>query len=223
MEKDNRLYYIICVTEYVPSCGVRYQLLTNKKSVFCGRNKVGTSEYKTQIVEPYLINERQSPYYCEYSQSYYKFDTFKEAMDKAIELVRNGILPNIGISKEIAKYNKGKVISIIQRPLGDVIGYRYAEYLGKNKDNKDKKEPNFKSGDIVYLTNIGDGDIIYKTKIYDCELNEKGEWQYYTTYWTQYPYDENVLSNEKELKKHIEIKPSGNMYYYNHRVKIVER
>lgn len=222
MEKDNRLYYIICVTEYVPSCGICYQLFTNKHyKIYI--NTDGNIRYKEIIGDVYLIDKRKSPYYCDYSQSYYKFDTFKEAMDKAIELVRNGILPNIGISKEIAKYNKGKVISIIQRPLGDVVGYRYAEYLEKNKDNKDIKEPNFKSGDIVYLTCIGDCDIIYKTEVYDCELNENGEWQYYTTYWTDYPYNENALSTEKEFKEHIEIKPSGNIYYYGHRVKIVER
>ena len=30
MEKGNRLYYIICVTEYVSGCGIQYQMLTNK-------------------------------------------------------------------------------------------------------------------------------------------------------------------------------------------------
>ena len=174
MEKDNRLYYIICVTEYVSGCGIRYQMLTNKHYQHY-INRDGNIRYKEVIGDVYLVDERKSPYYCDYSESYYKFDTFKEAMDKAIELVRNGILPNLGISKEVAKYGKGKVISIIQRPMGDIIGYRYAEYIEKNKDNKGIKEPKFKSGDIVYITNIEDGDIIYKTKITDCELNKNGE------------------------------------------------
>ena len=220
MEKDNRLYYIICVTEYVSGCGIRYQMLTNKHYQHY-INRDGNIRYKEVIGDVYLVDERKSPYYCDYSKSYYKFDTFKDAMDKAIELVRNGILPNLGISKEVAKYNKGRIISILQRPMGDIIGYRYAEYLEKNKDNKDIKKPRFKNDDIVYLTNIEDGDIIYKTKVCDCELNENGEWQYYTTYWTEYPYT-NVKS-EKEFMEHYEVKPSGNGYYYGQRCRIVER
>lgn len=220
MEKDNRLYYIICVTEYISGSGICYQMLTNKhyqRYINCD----GNIRYKEVIGDVYLVDKRKSPYYCDYSESYYKFDTFKESMDKAIELTRNGILPNLGISKEVAKYNKGRVISILQRPIGDIIGYRYAEYLEKNKDNKDIKKPIFKNGDIVYLTNIEDGDIIYKTKVCDCELNEDGEWQYYTTYWSEYPYT-NVKS-EKEFMEHYEVKPSGNGYYYGQRCRIVER
>ena len=223
MEKDNRLYFIICVTEYVSGCGIRYQWLTDKKMVFCGRNNVGTSQYKSMIVEPYLMDARQSPYYCIYNASYYKFDTFKEAMDKAIELVRKGVLPNIGISKNVAEYNKGKVISILQRPMGDVIGYRYAEYVEKNKDNENDEKPKYKRGDVVYLTGIEDGDIIYKTTVCDCEMDDKGEWRYYTTYWTDYPYKGSHLHTEKEFMERYEVKPSGNGYWYNQRCRIVER
>lgn len=220
MEKDNRLYYIICVTHYTSGCGICYQMLTNKhyKRYI---NSDGNIRYKEVIGDVYLVDARKSPYYCDYSESYYKFDTFKEAMDKAIELVRSGILPNLGISKEVAKYGKGNVISILQRPMGDIIGYHYAKYLEKNKDNKHIKEPRFKKGDIVYLTHIEDGDIIYKTKVTDCELNEEGEWQYYTTYWPQYPYT-NVKS-EKEFMEHYEAKNGGNGYYYGQRRIIVER
>ena len=220
MEKDNRLYYIICVTEYVSGYGIRYQMLTNKHYQ-CYINRDGNIRYKEVIGDVYLVDKRKSPYYCDYSKSYYKFDTFTKAMDKAIELVKNGILPNLGISKEVAKYNKGRVISIIQRSMGDIIGYRYAEYLEKNKDNKDIKKPRFKKGDIVYLTNIEDGDIIYKTKVCDCELDANGEWQYYTTYWPEYPYTK--VKSEKEFMENYEVKPSGNGYYYGQRCRIVER
>lgn len=186
-------------------------------------NKDGNVRYKEFEGDVYLVNANQSPYYCDYSASYYKFDTFEEAMDKAIELVRKGVLPNYGISKNVGKYgDKDKTISILKRPLGDVIGYHYAKYIEENKDNA--LTPKYKKDDIVYLTCIEDGNIIYKTKIIDCELDENNNWMYYTSYWSNYPYYEHQVVSKEEFMKHYE-KCNSNVsycYYFGQRRKIVE-
>ena len=66
MEKDNRLYYIICVTEYVSGCGIRYQMLTNKHYQRY-INSDANIRYKEVMGNVYLVDERKSPYYCDYS------------------------------------------------------------------------------------------------------------------------------------------------------------
>ena len=223
--KDKRFanfsqYYIICVTRYVSNIGFTYQLLTNKHYKTY-TNKDGNIRYREYEGEVYLQSERNAPNFCRYEKSYFKFATFKEAMDKAIELVRGGVLPNLGISKNICEYyDRNGCISILQRPIGDIVGNRYAKYLELHKNDENVELPRFVKGDVVYLTNIEDGDIIYKTKVLDCELNEEGEWQYYTSYWSEYPYT-NVKS-EEEFMEHFETKPSGNSYYYGQRCKVEE-
>ena len=62
MEKDNRLYYIICVTEYVSGRGIRYQMLTNKHYQHY-TNRDGNIRFKEVIGDVYLVDEHKSTYY----------------------------------------------------------------------------------------------------------------------------------------------------------------
>ena len=198
MNKD-ALYYVIFVASYSYCGGQIYQKITNRdyKSYI---NKDGNVRYKEIIVNPYLQDSRKSPYYPDYSGSYYKFKTYDEAYNMALELRKNGVLPNLPISNKIAEYGNTKgVIAILKRPLGDVIGYRYAKWVEANQDQIISNKPKFKAGDIVYLTNIGDGDIIYKTKVYDCELDDNDEWTYFTTYWSEYPYTKRGMLSQTEF------------------------
>ena len=206
-EGEHDLFYTIFVTESY-GAGTIYRVLTDHKYESY-LNRDGNYRYRKVPSDLHLQETGRSPYYPAWNECVLKFKTAEEAVEYAKKLQQQGVLDKRLPIKvgETSSFYRGerKVISILQCPLGYYIGHRYADYLSKTKDNPEaqaKVPPKFKAGDIVYLTTIEDGDIIYKTKVFDCEVDKDGKWNYFTTYWSQYPYTEHDLLTQEEFDRY---------------------
>ena len=130
MAYDKNVYFAIFLTHYYFSCGVTYQRLqTTKMETY--KNRDGNYRHR-EVPAPLHLSEKEVLQPC-FTKSALKFKTAEEAVAKAKELQAQGILPNAqtfasfqGIEikvGEVAEYGSTKsVISILQRPLSDVIG-----------------------------------------------------------------------------------------------------
>lgn len=125
-------YYAIFLTEFFHSCGTTYAKLRDTKDVPY-TNREGNRRYREEPSDIYCYTHYARPH-ADFEGSALKFRTAEEAVAKAKELQEKGVFPkgqgavafptpvHIKVG-EVSNYsNQEKVISILQRPLSDVIG-----------------------------------------------------------------------------------------------------
>lgn len=189
--KNDMFYVIILVRWNYCNWGNGYGIIQNKKY------KKGTWEFvpkNLEYVEPFFNNSY--PYavipYLVIDEKL-RFKTFEEAKATADAFIEKGVLPNLPVTSKRPRTslttNWDKYIYISQRPIEHVIGERFASII-KDMEYDVNKLPKYMKGHTFQRKN--DCGNIVTDCIEDIELNENGQWVYYTSGYL-YPVSENYV------------------------------
>lgn len=175
---ESDLFYTINVITYVSAyCGTGFRPLVKEN----GEYKVFNNSF---AYTPFRLKDIA------------KFRTYEEAENKARELVKTGVLPNVAIGSLLrSKYGTyNDQISIEKRDIGDIIGDSFASYLCWQEDGC--KMPVVMRGDIIYSFADGISKLV-QDKVLDVEFNN-GVFKYKTDYYL-YPVEEKHFLTQKQL------------------------
>ena len=206
MYKDD-LYYVAYVIQYSnPFGGTAYHPITliNGKYGYNWRGGYGW--------QPYAFTDMA------------KFKTYEDAYNKVKELMAEGIIPKGEIGEDIyADYNSYKEkICISKRPIGNIIGDTFAEYLRNNKEGCPM--PKYNVGDTIYCYRDGISKLV-QSSIVDIKF-ENGKFVYNTDYYINWVDDTHFLhqthiDNAEVLRRDNDNRPisiyreKGNSYSYS--------
>lgn len=122
MAYNTESFYAIFLTHFYYSCGVTYKSIVDYK-VQSYKDRDNRIQYRR--VESPLHLEMRGTYKPDFINAVLTFSTAEDAMAKVKELVKDGVLPanvriKIGGTPEYG--STADVISILQRPLSDIVG-----------------------------------------------------------------------------------------------------